>query len=229
MAGLDFIRIFNRMSRSSKPYELKIGAIVLAAGSGSRLGHRPKCLLELNGEPLIQRLLRAITDAHIKNIAVVSGHYAERIKPIVTQFPVALARNPAPDAGQNSSLHVGLRALPRDLDAVLVALADQPLIDSCAIETLIRAYEHRLRTTDVMVPIVNDLPGNPVLFSSAVRDAILARDDTFGCKQWQGENPERVYRWLTDDERYRVDIDTADDIDAFTLRTGVSLRWPSSK
>ena len=35
---------------------LNVGAVLLAAGSASRMGHRPKCLLELDGVPLIRRL-----------------------------------------------------------------------------------------------------------------------------------------------------------------------------
>jgi molybdenum cofactor cytidylyltransferase len=42
-----------------------LSAVVLAAGAASRMGHRPKCLLELDGVPLIVRLLRALREAGI--------------------------------------------------------------------------------------------------------------------------------------------------------------------
>ncbi|MFT3929153.1 MAG: nucleotidyltransferase family protein [Spongiibacteraceae bacterium] len=204
-----------------------IGAIILAAGSASRIGHRPKCLLELNNEPLLQRLVHATLHAGINSIVVVLGHYAEQIKPIVTRLPVTLAHNANPDAGQNSSLHCGLRALPQSLDAVMVLLADQPLIAAQDIDDLLRAYRNRPQTAEVVVPMSDQRPGNPVIFSDAVRTAILNRDDAFGCKQWQQENSERVYRWQTANEHYRIDIDSADDIAAFIARTGKSLRWPA--
>ena len=205
-----------------------VGVVLLAAGSAARIGHRPKCLLELNGEPLIQRLLRALLHSGVKNIAVVLGHYAEYIKPIVTNFPVTVVHNPTPDAGQNSSLHCGLNALPQPLDAVMVALADQPLLNAQDIGDLIRAFHARPKMAEAVVPTLNDLPGNPVIFSDEVRSAILARDTAFGCKQWQSANPERVYRWPTPNEHYRLDIDTLDDIEAFAVRTGQLLRWPTS-
>lgn len=211
--------------------DLSIGAVVLAAGSASRIGHRPKCLLQLNNEPLIQRQLRALSNAGITNIVVVLGHYADQIKPIVTQLPVTLVHNLTPDDGQNASLHCGLRALDLgkvspSIDAVIVMLADQPLIDVQDIDDLLRAYRNRPAVTDVLVPTVNNLPGNPVVFNTTVRDAILSRDNTFGCKQWQIENSARVYRWSTANEHYRIDIDTLDDIETFQSRTGVSLQWP---
>ena len=38
-------------------------AVILAAGAGSRMGHRPKGALLINGTPLIQRTLTALRDA----------------------------------------------------------------------------------------------------------------------------------------------------------------------
>ncbi len=205
----------------------RIGAIVLAAGSASRLGHRPKYLLEVQNEPLLARTLSALLQNGIDNIVVVLGHYAAQVKPIVTKFPVALVHNAAADSGQNSSLHCGLRALREPLDAVLVALADQPLLDARDIDAALVAYCQRPRTADVMVPTVSGEPGNPVIFSAAVRTAILARANNFGCRQWQAENAERVHRWDSANDHYRFDIDTPADMEMFAARTGVPLRWPA--
>lgn len=212
---------------SDLPPRARIGVVLLAAGSASRIGHRPKCLLELDGEPLIQRQLRAILSCNLNEVVVVLGHYAEHIKPIVTNFPVTLVHNSAPDAGQNSSLHCGLNALSHPLDAVLVVLADQPLLDTQDIGDLVHAFQHRRQMTEVVVPTVTDLPGNPVIFSAEVRNAILASDMSFGCKQWQAGHPDRVYRWSTANEHYRLDIDTLEDIELFRAQTGLNLRWPS--
>ena len=55
---------------------LSLGAVVLAAGQGSRLGHRPKSLIELAGIPLIRRQLIALSGAGVDQLVVVLGHYA---------------------------------------------------------------------------------------------------------------------------------------------------------
>lgn len=214
--------------RDDLPRDSAVDVVLLAAGSGSRIGYRPKCLLELDGEPLIQRQLRTILDSDIREMVVVLGHYSEHIKLIVTNFPVTLVHNSTPEAGQNSSLHCGLNALPRSLDAVMVVLADQPLLDANDFGDLIRAFQQRPKMTDVVVPTVDGLPGNPVIFSAEVKDAISTHDTAFGCKQWQIANPERVYRWSTTNEGYRVDIDTLEDIETLAARTGLRLNWPSS-
>ena len=124
------------------PYsQLVVGAVLLAAGSASRMGHRPKALLRLGGVPLVRRQLIALSSAGVDKLVVVLGHHAEHIEPAVQGFPVTLVRNPDPDQGQTSSLRLGLAALGGKIDAVLVALADQPLIDVQDVNDLIAACE----------------------------------------------------------------------------------------
>lgn len=206
---------------------LVVGVVLLAAGAGSRMGHRPKSLLELGGVPLIRRQLIALSGAGVDELVVVLGHHAERISEAVQDFPVTLVHNPAPDDGQASSLRVGLRALSPRTDAVLVALADQPLINSLDISGLIAAYKQRPPGTQVVQPEVDGEPGNPVVFSAEVRDQILAGDTRLGCRQWQASHPEQVHRWVTTSQRYRTDVDTPEDIERLAQRTGHQLRWPA--
>lgn len=204
-----------------------VGAVLLAAGPGSRMGNRPKSLLELGGVPLIRRQLIALSGAGVDEVVVVLGHYAELIEEAVKEFPVTLVRNPNPDAGQISSLRLGLQALSSKLDAALVALADQPLINSQDINDLIGAYKKRTADTHVVQPTVDGLPGNPVMFSSEVRDQILSGDAYVGCRQWQSAHPDQVHHWPTNNSRYRTDVDTLEDIAALAARTGHQLKWPA--
>ena len=205
---------------------LVLGAVLLAAGSASRMGHRPKCLLELGGVPLIRRQLIALSGAGVDELVVVLGHYADRIEPAVRDFPVTLVHNPDPDAGQVSSLRLGLQALTGKIDTVLVALADQPLINAQDISDLIGAYKKRPEGTEVVQPTVDGLPGNPVMFSQSVREQILAGEARVGCKQWQAAHPQTVHHWATTNTRYRTDVDSPEDIEALAARTGHRLHWP---
>ena len=204
-----------------------VGAVLLAAGSASRMGHRPKCLLELGGVSLIRRQLIALSGAGVDELVVVLGHHAERIEPAVRDFPVTLVRNLDPDAGQVSSLRLGLQALTGKIDSVLVALADQPLINSQDINDLIGAYKKRPEGAEVVQPTVDGLPGNPVMFSQSVREQILAGEARVGCRQWQAANPQAVHPWTSSNQRYRTDVDSLEDIEALAARTGHRLRWPA--
>ena len=204
-----------------------IGAVLLAAGAGTRLGGRPKSLLELGGVPLIRRQLIALSGAGVDEVAVVLGHHGEAIEAAVRDFPVTVTRNPSPDDGQASSLRVGLRALTGKLDAVIVALADQPLVNAQDITALIGAFKRR-GDAAMVVPCVAGEPGNPVMFEAALRDEWLAGGASETGRRWRERNPGRV-RWFdTDNARYRIDIDTPEDLARFSERTGHELRWPAA-
>jgi CTP:molybdopterin cytidylyltransferase MocA len=205
-----------------------VGAVLLAAGAGSRLGHKPKSLLELGGVPLIRRQLIALSGAGVDEVVVVLGHHAELIDPVVQTFPVTVVRNPNPDDGQVSSQRIGLAALTGKLDAVIVALADQPLLNAQDITALIGAFKKRPEAASVVYPQVNGERGNPVMFSAEVREQILAGAANVGCRQWQAEHADAVAPFVTDNRRYKVDIDTPEDIQRFERETGHALRWPAT-
>jgi molybdenum cofactor cytidylyltransferase len=206
---------------------LVVGAVLLAAGAGSRLGNRPKAMLELGGVPLIRRALIALSGAGVDEVVVVTGHHAVIVEPAVREFPVTIAHNPHPDDGQASSVITGLAALSGRLDAVVVALADQPLVNADDIAALIRAFKQR-EGAAMVVPRVDGEPGNPVIFDAALRDEWLAGGAEAACRHWRERHPGRV-RWLdVANAHYRVDIDTADDLRRFAQRTGHALRWPAA-
>jgi molybdenum cofactor cytidylyltransferase len=209
-----------------------VGAVLLAAGAGSRLGGRPKALLELGGVPLVMRQLVALSGAGVDEVVVVLGHHADAVEAAVGQFPISIARNPSPDDGQASSVRIGLQALSPRLDAVIVALADQPLIDAQDIVALIGAFKKRGAASMVVPRVRIDggeaLPGNPVIFDAALRDEWLAGESDAACRKWRLAHPERVHWFDTDNRRYRLDIDTPEDLERFTTLTGHTLQWPTS-
>ena len=228
---------------------LAIGAVLVAAGAGSRLGGRPKPLLELGGVSLIRHQLMALLGAGVDVVVVVLGHHAAAIEAVVAEsavaasttvasttvasvaaaalveFPVTLAHNPAPDDGLASSVLTGLRALGGTLDAVIVALADQPLIQREDIVALIGAYQQR-GGADMVVPRVAGEPGNPVMLSAALRVEWLAGDTEASGRRWRDAHRDRVAWFDTGNEHYRLDIDTPEDLERFQARTGHALRWP---
>jgi molybdenum cofactor cytidylyltransferase len=209
---------------------MSVGAVLLAAGAGERMGGRPKALLELGGVPLVLRQLIALSGAGVDEVAVVLGHHGEAIEAAVQPFPITLVKNPSPDDGQVSSVRLGLSALSPRLDAVIVALADQPLIDAQDIVALISAYRKRGEAS-MVVPRVKrpggeTVPGNPVMFDAALREEWLAGGADLACRKWRERNPARVH-WLdTENQRYSVDIDTPEDLERFAASTGHRLVWP---
>jgi len=211
---------------------MSVGAVLLAAGAGARMGGRPKALLELGGVPLVLRQLIALSGAGVDEVTVVLGHHGDVIEAAVQPFPITLVRNPSPDDGQTSSVRLGLAALSPRLDAVIVALADQPLIDAQDIVALIGAYRKRGEAS-MVVPRVQRaggeaVPGNPVMFDAALREEWLAGGAGLACRKWRERNPGRVHWMDTGNQRYSVDIDTPEDLERFAASTGHRLVWPAA-
>lgn len=202
----------------------RIGAVLLAAGSASRMGHRPKCLLEREGQPIVRRQAQALHDAHMTPVVVVLGHYRERVAAALQGVPVECVVNPEPGAPQSASLHLGLHSLPAGLDAVLVSLADLPLIGPSEIAALVAAWHRRPAGTDFLRPWVDGQPGNPVLMDASVRNELLTGGPDQSGQQWSASHPDRVHRWATDQRAYITDVDRPQDLDALAA-LGIALRW----
>ena len=206
---------------------MRCAAVLLAAGSASRMGHRPKCLLERDGQALIRRTAQSLLDAGIQDLVVVLGHYAQEIAPALAGLPVTIVINPHPEQGIISSQRLGLQSLSATCDAVVMCLADQPLIETQDITDLLQAFADRLSNTDMVYPQVQGQPGNPVALSTAVRAAVLQASDDFGCQTWRQHNRALVHPWVSDNLHYITDLDSQADI-ADLQQMGIHLRWPNA-
>lgn len=204
----------------------KSGAVLLAAGEGSRMGSVPKSLLVLDGIPLMQRHLIALREARLDEIVVVTGYHHEAIEAALVDQAVRVVRNPEPQRGQQSSVRLGVSALGRGFDLVMVVLADQPLINAADHEELLRAFAQRPAGAGVLYPKVNDQRGNPVVFSSEVIATMLDNGNDADFRRFIDEHPAVVYRYPTANAHFIIDLDTPEDVAAFEQRTGRILQWP---
>ena len=66
---------------------LRIGALILAAGEGSRMGRMPKCLIRLEGQTLLERLRDALSSMGVARVVVVTGYHAEAIEKTLSLMP----------------------------------------------------------------------------------------------------------------------------------------------
>jgi molybdenum cofactor cytidylyltransferase len=183
-------------------------------------------LLQLEGVPLVRRNLDALSGAGAQEIVAVLGHRADEVERALHGLPVTILKNPDYSRGRMSSLNVGLAALPGEPDAIVVALADQPLIEARDIAALIRAFDRSRGAVSSIVPYVRGARGNPIVINASVRSAVLKGDTYSGCRQWLDAHPDQVARMETDNHHYCVDIDSPEDIDSFAVRFGHALSWP---
>ena len=205
---------------------LRIGAVVLAAGQGARMGGMAKSLIRLQGVPLINRQLIALSGAGVDEVVVVTGHAREAVEAQVQTFPVTLAYNPGFADGQQGSVRVGLAALHGRFDVVFVVLADQPLIGAADLTELIAAFKKKT-SGHVVVPVVNGQRGNPILLDEVAVAQILASDTNLACRHLIERQPELVHVHTTTNTRFVTDLDTLDDVAQLAQRTGWTLTLPT--
>src|SRR5882762_634342 len=86
-----------------------IAAVVLAAGLARRMG-RQKLLLQLQGKPVVRWVVERLLP-HAGDIVVVTGRDDVAIREALSGLASRFAVNPNPQAGQGSSIAVGVAAL----------------------------------------------------------------------------------------------------------------------
>ena len=201
---------------------LRIGAVLLAAGEGARLGGRAKGAIEIEGEPLILRGLRILSDAGVDEVVVVTGHYQSEISPLVTQADslfndgcLVEVTQPMGSHSQSDSLRLGVASLSQEVDAVMVLPVDMPALTRQDLISLIGAYKHADAAIEFVGPMVGARPGNPVLFSRRIALKIARGEGDFGSGAWRHQRPEWLLEWQTDNLHYVADIDTPEDLDSW--------------
>jgi molybdenum cofactor cytidylyltransferase len=204
---------------------LRIGAVLLAAGEGRRMGGVAKPLIRLQGVPLISRQLVALSGAGVDEVVVVTGHARHAIEEQVRSFVVTLAHNETHADGQQGSVRVGLTALSGPFDAIIVMPADQPLIGASDLTELIGAFKKR-PSGHVVVPVVNGERGNPIILDDVALAQILASDTNLACRHLIERQPELVHAHETANKRFVTDLDTLDDVQQLAQRTGWRLELP---
>ena len=72
-------------------------AIILAAGFGMRMvpinTQSPKALMEVNGEPLIERIIKQLHEVGVMNICIVVGFMKEQFEYLIDEYGVELIVN----------------------------------------------------------------------------------------------------------------------------------------
>lgn len=190
-----------------------ISAVVLAAGLSTRMGGRSKALLPLGDDgTFVARVVRTLLAAGIPDVVVVVGHQAGLVEQVLRSsgLHARTVLNPTHEAGQLSSLRVGLEAADlHGVEAIVLALVDAPLFSP----TTVRALVSRFR--DVAAPVVRPVRGgehgHPVLIGRQLFDAIRSADPARGAKPVIREHASPAGDVPVDDEGAFLDVDTPDD------------------
>ena len=163
--------------------KFRIAAIVLAAGESKRFGF-PKQLIVRDGEPLVRRIARAAAHAGADPVVVVLGANADIITPELADLTsVTTVVNGDWSRGLSSSLVTGLAAVfpVSSCDAVLVMLADQPLIDTGALKRLMETFDEKRR---IIASAYDGTIGVPAVFAREFAGDLMQLTGDAGAGAW---------------------------------------------
>ena len=190
----------------------RVAGVLLAAGQGSRFG-RPKALVELDGQTLAERGIGMLEAGGADPVLVVTG---AALIDLGAEPRVHLVHNEEWRTGMGSSLRAALRALPEDVDAAVVALADQPLVGPEAVARLIAAGQ---AGAAVAVAAYEGQPRNPVLLAREHWPEVIAlATGDQGARAFLRTCPDLVTLVECGDISRPDDIDTPADLEHIAIR-----------
>ena len=185
-----------------------VSAILLAAGESKRMG-RLKQLLPLGRTTMVEQAIDNLLNSKVNEVIVVLGHEAEEIIKKIATKPVKIEVNPIYHQGMSTSIIAGLKLVDDGARAVMLALADQPFIDSQTINRLIDEFcDHN---KGIVIPTYQSRRGHPIIFAIKYKEELSSLKGDIGGRQIMEHHPDDVLEVAVDSPGINIDIDTTDD------------------
>lgn len=204
---------------SNQRYAIECCAVlVIAAGESKRMG-RPKQLLEWEGETLINRITKLITNTLTFPVYLVLGANAKSIQSQLPIMNVNIVINDQWKQGMSSSIKTGLLAAlsdNKDLKGVLMVVCDQPYIDGSILKSLMELQIEK--DTPMAAAYYNNVIGTPALFHQSIFNDLLSLEGDVGAKRIIQSRPEEVAKLHF--EAGLIDIDTIEDYQKLLKQIG---------
>ena len=189
----------------------KVGIIVLAAGSSSRLG-QPKQLLQFEEKSLLRRTIETAQKSDCFPIIVVLGANFEKIKSEIKGLDCEIVFNTDWQTGMSSSIKIGVEKmleLAPEISAVIFSLCDQPFIKSEHFNKLVEKFVETKKP--IVASFYNETIGVPALFAKEMFSGLSNLEGDKGAKEIIRKNPESVEKIFLPEAV--IDIDTKADFE----------------
>jgi molybdenum cofactor cytidylyltransferase len=142
----------------------RIGAILLAAGTSSRMGTQNKLLLPTPAGALVRQTALSLEAAGITSVIAVLGHQAEQTGTALRGAVSQMIYNPDFASGMASSIRAGLAAAPADWDGAFIVLGDMPLILPTSLQALMKQFSPA-HGREIIIPHVAGQRANPIIWA----------------------------------------------------------------
>ncbi|MBT7487648.1 MAG: NTP transferase domain-containing protein, partial [Rhodospirillales bacterium] len=203
---------------ATAPRAPRIAALIMAAGQSRRMGAENKLLADVNGTPMVRRVMDQVMASKTGPVAVVLGHEPERVRECLAGPDVTFVENPDFEQGMSTSLIKGLDVLPDDIDGVVVCLGDMPRVAAEDINHLIAAFSP-IEGRAICVPTHRGKRGNPVLWAHRFFDEMRHLHGDVGARHLIGEYADVVAEIEMEDDGVLLDVDTPEKLSDITARS----------
>ena len=188
----------------------KIVSLILAAGSSTRMG-QPKQLLKWGDHTLLDHAIETVLEANTHEVILVLGSNFELINKTIKNHDVTILNNKNWKQGLGTSIACGVQFISKsipNIDGVLLVLADQPLIDSHYLKSMIKNFVPNNK--QILATLYNNgKQGVPVLFDIGYIEELSKLDNDFGAKQLLNKHPSHVVTLGSSIQT--VDLDSEED------------------
>ena len=192
----------------------QIEGIILAAGLSTRMGV-PKLALEIEGIPIIRRVVRAALESVLHRVILVTGPSdsgtVEALGPLAKDPRLLQVVNSHPQAGMSSSMRTGMESLDRKAAGIMILLGDQPGITGDIINKLLAAF--RRAQTKIIVPLVLGRRTTPVIFPATLFAELMEEAGDIGGRNLLKRHADQVVELEMGQEYDDADVDTPEDLD----------------
>ena len=182
-----------------------ISAIILAAGESKRMG-KSKQLIPFGRSTILEETVNNMLNSKVSEVIVVLGSRADEVTEKIAFKPVKTVVNPDYQQGMSASVIAGLRLIDSSALAVMIALGDQPLINSQAINRLIEEFCNHDK--GIAIPTYQGRRGHPVIFAMKYKEKLLELKGDIGGREIIDRYPDDVLEVAVNCEGIYIDIDT---------------------
>ena len=188
-----------------------ISAILLAAGQSKRMGEL-KQLMPFGQSTIVEQAVDNLLGSAVVEVIVVVGYKAEDVIKAIAAKPIRMVINPDYEQGMSTSIIAGLNLVHGGVQGVMLAMGDQPLVDSQTINGLIDEFCNHDK--GIAVPTYQGRRGHPIIFAIKYKEQLLKLGGDVGGRQIIKDNPGDVLDVAVDSESVVADFDTTDDYQA---------------
>lgn len=183
-----------------------ITGIIYASGFSRRMG-KDKLLIEIQGEKIIERVIKAAAGSNLDQVILV--YRKKEIKEIGEKYGVKTVYNGNADKGQSESMKLGIKNANKDHSYMFI-VGDQPFLTSSVINKLI--YEYKKSKLPILLTYYDGDRGMPMIMSNKYKDELLNVVGDIGGREIVKRDSQYVHRVNIAEERPGIDIDTIDDL-----------------